>query len=68
MPFLGRLMILLAPGSVERVSANVYKMSKEGEKIVEEAGGLEAYDAMVRAKRVKMPMVSMENRSQIVFD
>jgi len=68
MPFLGRLMILLAPGSVERVSANVYKMSKEGEKIIEEAGGLEAYDAMVRAKRVKMPMVSMENRSQIVFD
>jgi hypothetical protein len=68
MPFLGRLMILLAPGSVERVSANVYRMSKEGEKIIQDAGGLEAYDAMVRAKRVKMPMVNIENKGQITFD
>lgn len=68
LPFLGRLMIALAPGSVERVSANVLKMSRDGWRIIEEAGGLEAYDAMTRAKRVKMPMVTMENRSQIVFD
>ncbi len=68
LPFLGRLMITLAPGSVERVSSNVLKMSIDGRKIIEEAGGPEAYDAMVRAKRTKMPMVTMENRSQIVFD
>jgi hypothetical protein len=68
LPFLGRLMITLAPGSVERVSSNVLKMSKDGWKVIEDAGGLEAYDAMVRAKRVKMPMVTMDNRSQIVFD
>jgi len=68
LPFLGRLMITLAPGSVERVSSNVLKMSIDGRKIIEDAGGLEAYDAMVRAKRTKMPMVTMENRSQIVFD
>jgi len=68
LPFLGRLMISLAPGSVERVSSNVLKMSIDGRKIIEEAGGPEAYDAMVRAKRTKMPMVTMENRSQIVFD
>jgi len=68
LPILGRLMITLAPGSVERVSSNVLKMSTEGWKIIEDAGGLEAYDTMVRAKRVKMPTVTMENRSQIVFD
>jgi len=43
-------------------------MSEKGENIIEDAGGLEAYDAMVRAKRVKMPMVNIENRSQDVFD
>ncbi|MCX6651331.1 MAG: transglutaminase family protein [Methanomassiliicoccales archaeon] len=68
LPLLGTLMITLAPGSVERVSANVYKMSTNGKKIIEDAGGLEAYDAMVRAKRVKMPMVKMENTGQITFD
>jgi hypothetical protein len=68
MPFLGQLMILLAPGSVERVSANVYKMSKEGEKIIQDAGGLEAYDAMVRAKKIKGPKVELVRKAQITFD
>jgi hypothetical protein len=61
-------MITLAPGSVERVSCNVLKMSQDGEKLIEEMGGKEAYDSMARAKFVKKPMVTIENRSQIVFD
>jgi len=68
LPFLGMLMITLAPGSVQRVSSNVVRMSRDGWKVIEDAGGLEAYDAMVRAKRTKMPMVTLDNRSQIVFD
>ena len=46
----------------------MYKMSKEGEKIIEEAGGLEAYDAMVRAKKVKGPKVELVRKAQITFD
>lgn len=68
LPFLGKLMITLAPGSVERVSCNVLKMSRDGDKLIEEMGGKEAYDSIARAKHVKKPMVTIENRSQIVFD
>jgi len=68
LPILGMLMITLAPGSVERVSCNVQKMSQDGYKLIEEMGGPEAYDAMVRAKCVKRPMVEIQNHSQITFD
>jgi len=68
LPILGKLMIALAPGSVERVSCNVKRMSQDGYRMMEVMGGREAYDSMTRAKRVKRPMVNVENRSQIVFD
>jgi hypothetical protein len=65
---LGGLMISLAPGSIERVNSNVLKMSMDGNKIIEEAGGPEAYDAMVRAKRVKGPKADLVRNPQISFD
>jgi hypothetical protein len=65
---MGQLMITLAPGSVERVNLNVVKLSTEGDKIIADAGGIEAYNAMVRAKTVKMPKMEMENIGQITFD
>lgn len=65
---LGGLMITMAPGSIERVNSNVLKMSLDGMNVIEDAGGPEAYDAMVRAKKVKGPRMAMENKGQITFD
>jgi hypothetical protein len=43
-------------------------MSLGGKKIIEDAGGLEAYDTMVRAKRTKGPKLELVHNPRITFD
>jgi len=65
---MGQLMISIAPGSVERVNLNVVKLSTDGDRIIADIGGPEAYDALTRAKTVKMPKMELENKGEITFD
>ena len=44
-----RLLHKISPASMERVNVSVQRQIKEGFKIIEEAGGVHAYDARVRS-------------------
>jgi hypothetical protein len=59
----------LAPGSMERVNLSIQKQIKKGKEIIEEAGGLEAYDKKARGgKEAKMPKLELEKKKEIIFD
>ena len=60
---------LVSPGSMERVNISIKKQKELGRSIIEAAGGVEAYDRMVRARQgTKCPTVLLERKKQIVFD
>jgi hypothetical protein len=64
-----KLLKKIAPGSMERVNISILKQIEKGRKIIEEAGGVEAYDRMVRVQEgAKKPELKIENKSQIVFE
>ena len=43
-----KLLHKISPASMERVNVSVQKQIEEGYRIIEEAGGIRAYDARVR--------------------
>jgi hypothetical protein len=58
----------IAPGSMERVNISIQHQNKMGKKIIEEAGGKEAYDAMARKKRgSKTITLDLSDKKGIVF-
>ena len=58
----------IAPGSMERVNISIQHQNKMGKKIIEEAGGKEAYDAMVRKKRGSKAIIfDLSDKKGIVF-
>lgn len=58
----------LAPGSMERINISIQHQNKMGKKIIEEAGGKEAYDAMARKKyKAKAPRLDLSDKKGIVF-
>jgi len=58
----------LAPGSMERVNISIQHQNKMGKKIIEDAGGKEAYDAMARKKLgPKAPTIDLSDNKGIVF-
>lgn len=62
------LLHVIAPGSMERVNISMAAQKGRGRRILEEAGGLEAYDRMARAKQgPRMPRMVLEGRDQITF-
>ncbi|OYT59026.1 hypothetical protein B6U81_06765 [Thermoplasmatales archaeon ex4484_30] len=63
-----KLLKKIAPGSMERVNISILKQIEMGKKIIEEAGGKEAYDEMARRKGPKMPKVKLEEKKEIVFE
>ena len=63
-----KLAKLIAPGSMERVNVSIQNQIESGRKIIQEAGGLEAYDRMARSKMgPKKPKIEMEGKGEIVF-
>ena len=59
----------LAPGSMERVNISIQRQNVSGRKIIEDAGGKEAYDVMARKKiKSKAPTVELSNTKGIVFE
>ncbi|MDD1771588.1 MAG: hypothetical protein LUQ09_01560 [Methanomassiliicoccales archaeon] len=61
-------LVSTVPGSFERVNVSLEKQRKNGWRIIEEAGGLEAYDALKRVDKVQMPKVELEQKGSITFD
>ena len=60
---------LLAPGSMERINISILKQIEKGRRIIEEAGGLEAYDRKARKNRtVKADSIELKHHEKIVFE
>jgi len=58
----------LAPASMERVNISIQKQDEMGKKVIEEAGGKEAYDAAARKKLgPKAPTIDLSGKSGIEF-
>jgi hypothetical protein len=58
----------IAPGSMERVNISIQHQNRMGKKIIEDAGGKDAYDAQARKKRgPKAPTIDLANKKGIVF-
>jgi len=63
-----RLLRRIAPGSMQRVSLSVLKQIERGRQIIEEAGGVQAYDQQMRsALGPKTPEMELAAREEIVF-
>jgi len=64
-----KLLKKIAPGSMERVNISILKQIKKGERIIEKAGGIKAYDRQARnAKGPKKPEIKIEKTEKIVFE
>jgi len=55
-----KLLKKIAPGSMERINASILRQIETGRKIIEKAGGEEAYDAKVRKKLPKTPKMEFQ--------
>ena len=63
-----RLLHRIAPGSMERVNVSIQTKIEQGREIIEEAGGVLAYDARARsATGSKAPGVDLPSREEIVL-
>jgi hypothetical protein len=63
-----KLLQKIGPGSMERVNISIQHQNIMGKKIIEDAGGKEAYDAMARIKRVSQsPTPDLSDKKGIVF-
>jgi hypothetical protein len=64
-----KLLKKIAPGSMERVNISILKQIEKGRKIIEEVGGVEAYDKQVRAQKgPKKPEMEFKAHEKIVFE
>jgi hypothetical protein len=58
----------LAPASMERLNVHIQKRYLTGRKILEEAGGIEAYDRKTREKyRILSPTMELSDDEALVF-
>lgn len=59
----------LAPAAMERTNAAVQtKMLPEGERVIAEAGGIEAYDRKARQKLKRSIQVEVEDNEALIFE
>lgn len=66
--FGSRLLHRIAPGSMERINVSVMQQTEQGRQVLEAAGGVQAYDNLVRSKLgPKTPTVDLSARPEIVF-
>jgi hypothetical protein len=53
---------------MERVNISIQRQNQIGKKVIEDAGGREAYDAMARKKRAaQSPKLDLSDKKGIVF-
>ena len=59
----------IAPASMERVNISIQRQEAMGHKVIEEAGGVAAYDAMARKKLgPKGPSIGLTKPQAISFE
>jgi len=64
-----RFLKKLAPASMERVNISILKQIEKGKKIINNAGGLEAYDKMARAQdTAPKPELKIQDKKEIIFE
>lgn len=64
-----KLIAKIAPGSMERVNISILKQIEKGKKIINEAGGLEAYDSKARVQKgPKLPELRLQSKKEIIFE
>ncbi len=61
-----KLVEKIAPGSMERINASILRQIEQGRKILEEAGGEEAYDRKLRKKIPKTPKIELQMARNII--
>lgn len=54
-----KLLKKIAPGSMERINASILRQIEAGRRIIEEAGGEEAYDRKLRKKIPRTPKIEI---------
>jgi len=64
---LSRLLLFLAPGSVNKLNVNIIRQREKGEVIIAQAGGEERYDARIRAQRSKLPRMELAKEINVHF-
>lgn len=58
----------IAPGSMERINVSVMQQTEQGRQVLDDAGGVQAYDTAVRSKLgPKTPTIDLRARPEIVF-
>ena len=63
-----QILTRLAPASMERMNVNIQKQCAAGRKIIEEAGGIEAYDRKAREKvKILAPAMELSDDEALVF-
>lgn len=67
LPPASRMLFRISPASMERVNIGVMHQMEHGRKVLEEAGGVAAYDARVRAQEPQGPQMELEQREEITF-
>jgi hypothetical protein len=58
----------LAPAAMERANLAVINNLPQGRKIIEEAGGREAYDKKARERRLSPPIIEAKEHAALVFE
>lgn len=59
---------MIAPGSMERVNISIQKQIANGKKIIEDAGGIDAYDIKAREKKeISKPTLDLSEKKEIIF-
>ena len=63
-----RILSKIAPGSMERVNMSIQRQIAHGKEVIEESGGLIAYDKKAREKMErKQPTLQLQKKDEIVF-
>ncbi len=63
-----KLAHIVAPGTIEKVNANIQQQITAGKKVLAEAGGEAAYNEAVREEPAASPTMQLEHKQQIVFE
>jgi hypothetical protein len=64
-----KAIVWLAPAALERTNLLITNtVLPEGRKIIEEAGGREAYDKKARDRRLRLPIIEAKERTALVFE
>ena len=54
---------------MERVNISILNQIEKGRKIIKDAGGVKAYDRMIRSQEeFKKPKMNIEHKPQIIFE